>query len=546
MEQEGGEARGTGDGGSWGLGAGGGGCTREAETSATDSSSAGHARTCTQQGAAQSLQGLTAWGPRGRQRGRRAGRRRWHTSYPSMVSPLVAPLHATRQAQLPPAHQHTATRGQGGREGKEPGQQERRGRAQRVRKGIRAWGGAAAAGGGRRPHRRRGGNGAGRQAKRRGRSQALQNHRGGSKTICTQSTRQEGGNQQGRRGLAQQSTPPHATAAPTALRRCLGQHSCRVRWQRLASRQTCNSGSHCSGSHSSPVVRRTGNSKAVLGALKPMMLKAALGHLAAPLVAILNACVHVGALPQVWAMSALVPIWKPGAAHQTPEGYRGIAVGTLHAKLYAGMLNDRITAYTEAAGIRATGQAGFRRGFGCSDQTLALRAIIERQRARGQRLYACFVDFKQAFDRVPRDKLWFKLERAGIDGWALRAVQALYSSVPFSVKTPAGFTPCFPSLVRVKQGCPLSPTRLACGRPAAAATTPARGGAGGSTAALPAAPADGGAAARRQPPATLLRLRAPRVPGGSGVWYGPLPGRGTRATPAPWPGRAAQRCTLGR
>ena len=206
------------------------------------------------------------------------------------------------------------------------------------------------------------------------------------------------------------------------------------------------------------VVRRTGNSKAVLGALKPMMLKAALDHLAAPLVAILNACVQVGALPQVWAMSALVPIWKPGAAHQTPEGYRGIAVGTLHAKLCAGMLNDRITAYTEAAGIRATGQAGFRRGFGCSDQTLALPAIIERQRARGQRLYACFVDFKQAFDRVPRDKLWFKLERAGIDGWALRAVQALYSSVPFSVKTPAGFTPCFPSLMGVKQGCPLSPT----------------------------------------------------------------------------------------
>jgi hypothetical protein len=189
-----------------------------------------------------------------------------------------------------------------------------------------------------------------------------------------------------------------------------------------------------------------------------MMLKAALDHMAAPLVAIMNACVQVGALPQVWAMSALVPIWKPGAAHQTPEGNRGIAVGTMHAKLYVGMLNDRITAYTEAAGIRATGQAGFRRGFGCSDQTLALRAIIERQRARGQRLYACFVDFKQAFDRVPRDKLWFKLERAGIDEWALRAVQALYSSVPFSVKTPAGFTPCFPSLMGVKQGCPLSPT----------------------------------------------------------------------------------------
>ena len=126
--------------------------------------------------------------------------------------------------------------------------------------------------------------------------------------------------------------------------------------------------------------------------------------------------------------------------------------------LLASVLNARLTTYLEDAGLRARGQAGFRPGYGCSDHILALRAIIERQRARGQRLYACFVDFTRAFDLVPRDRLWVKLRRAGVAGWALQGIQSLYASTPMCVKLPAGFTACFSSPLGVKQGCPLSPT----------------------------------------------------------------------------------------
>ena len=85
-------------------------------------------------------------------------------------------------------------------------------------------------------------------------------------------------------------------------------------------------------------MRRLKNGKSVLGALKPTMLRRALPFLAAPLLALLNACVRVGQLPRTWAVSALVPICKPGADCLTPAGYRGIALGTLPAKLFGGML----------------------------------------------------------------------------------------------------------------------------------------------------------------------------------------------------------------
>lgn len=203
---------------------------------------------------------------------------------------------------------------------------------------------------------------------------------------------------------------------------------------------------------------RVQNGKAVIGPLQPAMLKAAAASLIAPLTALLNACARLGCLPHTWGVSSLVPIAKAGGDPHSPDGYRGIAIGTLAAKLYGGILHDRISAFTETAGTRSAGQAGFRQGFGCSDHTMTLRTIIERQRARGQRLYACFVDFQQAFDRVPRDLLWGKLERAGLGGWALRAVRALYASVPMCVKTPTGYSRCFYSGLGVKQGCPLSPT----------------------------------------------------------------------------------------
>jgi hypothetical protein len=212
-----------------------------------------------------------------------------------------------------------------------------------------------------------------------------------------------------------------------------------------------------SGAELEDRVRRLKNGKSVLGALKPTMLKRALPFLAAPLLALLNACVRVGQLPRTWAVSALVPIRKPGADCLTPAGYRGIALGTLPAKLFGGMLADRFTDYTEKAGKRAVGQAGFRPGYGCPEQILTLRAIIERQRAQGKRLYVCYVDFKQAFDRVPRQLLWEKLQKVGIDGWALRAVQTLYADVPMCVKTQVGYTRGFNTRMGVKQGCPLSP-----------------------------------------------------------------------------------------
>ncbi|KAI3432919.1 hypothetical protein D9Q98_010495 [Chlorella vulgaris] len=135
----------------------------------------------------------------------------------------------------------------------------------------------------------------------------------------------------------------------------------------------------------------------------------------------------------------------------------GITVGHILGKLYALAINTRLNTWLETQGLRARGQAGFRQGYRTVDNCFILRALAERARSRGVKLYLCAVDFEKAFDSVDRPLLWAALQRAGIGGTMLQAIQAMYADVPVCVRTEEGLSGCFQSVLGVKQGCPLSP-----------------------------------------------------------------------------------------
>ena len=194
-----------------------------------------------------------------------------------------------------------------------------------------------------------------------------------------------------------------------------------------------------------------------LGFLSVEALRAAAALLAPAVAALFNACAQVGSLPPAWALCAITPIHKDGARTE-PGNYRGIAVGTVLAKMYATLLNFRLTRWAEANNLRAAGQAGFREDHRCTDNLLIMRTVIEQQRSVKASLYTCFIDFRKAYDSVPRELLWTKLERLGVHGWFLDGIKALYADVPMAVKTAQGLTANFQSVMGVKQGCPLSPT----------------------------------------------------------------------------------------
>jgi Reverse transcriptase (RNA-dependent DNA polymerase) len=173
---------------------------------------------------------------------------------------------------------------------------------------------------------------------------------------------------------------------------------------------------------------------------------------------IFNHIFRLASVPADWGSALLTLVYKSG--ERTDWGnYRPIAVMKAVSKVFASVLNIRLMGWAESSGIRAASQAGFRPKYSTSMQAFVLNHLIEQRRQQGheESLYACFVDFRKAYDSVPRDKLWKRLYDKGIRGRMLFTLQALYSNVSFSIKFPGGLSEEIPSSMGVRQGCPLSP-----------------------------------------------------------------------------------------
>ena len=76
-------------------------------------------------------------------------------------------------------------------------------------------------------------------------------------------------------------------------------------------------------------------------------------------------------------------------------------------------------------------QFGFRPGRGTTD---AVRQIQEKYLAQKKDLWIAFVDHEKAFDRVPRDVVWWALRQSGVDEWFVRVIHSMYEGAVTSEK----------------------------------------------------------------------------------------------------------------
>ena len=187
------------------------------------------------------------------------------------------------------------------------------------------------------------------------------------------------------------------------------------------------------------------------------MLKSASHILIKPLVRLFNLILSSGHFPKQWCESHIVPLHK-GGSKDDPINYRGISVMSCLSKLFTAILNTRLTDYLEKQTLIAPNQSGFRKNFGTRDNLFVVDSLTSKYINSNKRLYACFVDFRKAFDSVWRKGLRYKLLRSGIGGKFYELVKTMYSNSQTCVKTPEGLTPLFSTYKGVRQGCNLSPT----------------------------------------------------------------------------------------
>lgn len=158
-------------------------------------------------------------------------------------------------------------------------------------------------------------------------------------------------------------------------------------------------------------------------------------------------------MPDDWAQSVLVPIFKGKGDAMSCGAYRGVKLLEHAMKIVERVLEKRIRSMVQVDEM----QFGFMPDKGTTDAVFILRRLQEEYRDKGKKLYMCFVDLEKAFDRVPRKVMEWAMRKRGIPEAMVRAVMSLYKGVKTRVRVGSELSEEFEVKVGVHQGSVLSP-----------------------------------------------------------------------------------------
>lgn len=170
-----------------------------------------------------------------------------------------------------------------------------------------------------------------------------------------------------------------------------------------------------------------------------------------------NFILDTGQVPESFKKSIVFPLYKKGDVNQV-SNYRGISFMDSLAKIFTGVILNRLEKWVNDNNILSEYQAGFRRGYSTVDNIFVLTSLIHlKLSVKRGKLYCFFVDFSAAFDRIDRHALFYKLFNLGISSKIMRVLRNLYDGTGAAVWCRDGLSETFSTQKGVRQGCLLSP-----------------------------------------------------------------------------------------
>lgn len=136
-------------------------------------------------------------------------------------------------------------------------------------------------------------------------------------------------------------------------------------------------------------------------------------------------------IPDDWKTAIMCPIYKKGDPMDTIN-YRGIALLDSCYKILSLALLQRLEVYSRD--IIGDHHSGFLIGKSTSDHVFTIIQLMEKSYEFGKDVHMCFVDFRQAYDSIVRDKMWSALEEFGIHKKITDFIKACYTHTVCKIK----------------------------------------------------------------------------------------------------------------
>jgi hypothetical protein len=154
-----------------------------------------------------------------------------------------------------------------------------------------------------------------------------------------------------------------------------------------------------------------------------------------------------------WRRSILVPIFKNKGDVQSCTNYRGIKLMSHTMKLWEKIIEHRLRGVTNVT----ENQFGFMSGRSTMEAIFLIRQLMERCRKQKKDLHMVFIDLQKAYDKVPRNVMWWVLQKHKVSTKYITLIKDMHDNVVISVRRSDGDTNDFPINIGLHQGSALSP-----------------------------------------------------------------------------------------
>ena len=161
-------------------------------------------------------------------------------------------------------------------------------------------------------------------------------------------------------------------------------------------------------------------------------------------------------VPTLWKCSRTILFPKKGDMLKC-ENWRPISLQNTIAKIYTGVLEMLLRECINNHGILSPNQKGFMNTPGTIEHDYYVHAKIRQARRKGQSLYVCSYDFKDAYGSLNHSHIRNTLEQLGFEENTIGMLLSSVEKAPFFIGMNRQQSRCIQQNRGVKQGDPLSP-----------------------------------------------------------------------------------------